>query len=644
MKIIFIAFLTSVLQMLSVVQAQRVNNFEKNKFSDFKISKRAKAPNNLENNYDVKFYKIDLRASDTSTYISGNVTINAVVQNVAIDTLVFELIDTLIVDSIIVNGVNYNFIHYNDEIKIIIPSPLQIGTSFSAIVYYHGFGSSYLDYFGITNDNSVTWTISEPWFMSYWAPCKQFLDDKADSVYVFITTDSYLKVASNGLLTAVVPLPDNKVRYEWESHYIIDYYLISFAVADYFEYNIYAYPSGGQDPVFIQNFILSNYQFAQNVQYIDKISSCIELLSDLYGPYPFKNEKYGQCLVQTSGGGGMENQTMTTVGDFSFDLLIHELGHSWFGDNVTCKTWQDVWLCEGFATYTEYLGYEYLESQSSAYTNVLQQIQSSALSQATGSIYVPLADATDFYRIFDSRLSYCKGASIIHQIRFELNNDSVFFKTLQNYQSIYAGKTATGEDFKQVLETTSGKDFDDFFDEWYYGEGYPIYNIYWYQLGDTLFINSVQTTSSTVTPLFKISMEYKLKYSGYDTTIRVFQNSNSQIFKIYVPYKVVSLVADPNKWVLKKVNSVTQGISENNNSDIFISCVPNPFNDNVLIQFYDNAYNHKIELTDITGNILYQSQIHENLFNLNTQNIAKGVYLLKIDNGNNIFIKKLIKQ
>ncbi len=103
------------------------------------------------------------------------------------------------------------------------------------------------------------------------------------------------------------------------------------------------------------------HYFKQNKAAIDKTGDLILLYSDLFGDYPFANEKYGHCVAPF--GGGMEHQTMTTLVNFSFLLVAHELAHQWFGDFVTCSTWQDIWINEGFASYAEYLANQYLKSQ-----------------------------------------------------------------------------------------------------------------------------------------------------------------------------------------------------------------------------------------------------------------------------------------
>ncbi|HNW97605.1 MAG TPA: M1 family aminopeptidase [Bacteroidales bacterium] len=484
------------------------------------------------------------------------------------------------------------------------------------------------------------WTLSEPFNGNQWWPCKQELSDKADSSWVFVTTDSTNKVGSNGILTNVVNLGNGKARYEWKSRNPIDCYLISVAVAKYVDYTFYCHPVG-VDSLMVQNYVYDNPATLNNFKnIIDSTAQMIELYSHLFGPYPFSNEKYGHSMAPLSG--GMEHQTMTTLGYFDFMLTCHELAHMWFGDNVTCKTWSDIWINEGFASYGEYLSLEYLHSLAAANSNMLS-VYNNVMSQTGGSVYVPLADITDENRIFDSRLSYDKGSAIIHMLRFELQDDTLFFNILKTFQTQYNKSVSTGDDFKSVAETLSGKDFTDFFNQWYYGEGYPTYKVTWTQANDTLYFTSTQTTSSTVTPLFKMLMEYKLKSASGDTLIRVYQTDNVNNYKIPIHKTITGIVVDPNNWVLNKVGTITNINEFENNIDFEIS--PNPCTDKLNINFsIPEKRNKTFVITDITGRLIKTLNGNSDKQEINIEDLSKGIYFLKISNGNSFIIKKFVKE
>jgi aminopeptidase N len=531
--------------------------------------------NPLLGDYDVTFYKLDIEADDKSDHIRGNVTILALVQNNPLSTLVVELHSGLMVDRVLVNGEEKQFSHVGDEINIPFGNPVDTGEMVMAQIFYGGqTGGGMVTETDENWDVPVTYTSSEPFYSKDWFPCKMDLQDKADSVHVFVTTDYGQKAVSNGILTGTTYFPNGKVRYEWKSNYPSAFYLISFAVTEYIEYNIEAHPAGSSNPIFIQNFLYNRPGCLDT--YRDQINVTIpimELFCDLFDSYPFREEKYGHYMWPR--GGGMEHQTMTGMGNFEFYLVAHELGHSWFGNYVTCATWQDIWINEGFATYagylaTENLGPEYADGER-AYRF------ERAMREPDGTVFIPADEADDPSRIFSGNLSYSKGMALVHMIRFELQDDEVFFLTLRNFISRYANDVATGLDFKEVLEETSGMDFTDFFDQWYFGAGYPIYEVAWEQKDQMVILQSVQTTSSALTNLFKMSMEYRLFYLGGDTTVRVQHSVNEETYAFNITQSIDSIQVDPDNWVLNGVAGVHENTPKKSSGERF-SIYPNPNN------------------------------------------------------------------
>jgi aminopeptidase N len=593
-------------------------------------------------NYDVKFYWIDIEASDTTTFISGSVTILVEITGSPSDELAFELVNDYTVDSVLADGEKAEFIHKDDELTVSTGKDYTIGTLVSIQVFYSGSADAADANPGIYNKSSyqlgrnVTYTISEPYYSKKWFPCKQVITDKADSVYVFVTTESGLKAGSNGILTSTVSLPGNKVRHEWKSRYPIAYYLISIAVADYYDYSFYMDINGSEDSLLVQNYIYNTPGFLEeNKVTIDKTEDLINLFSEKYGPYPFREEKYGHCIAPM--GGGMEHQTMTTLGFFSFELVAHELAHQWFGDNVTCAKWQDIWINEGFASYSEYIANEYLFSPDKANLWMYDAHEYVKI-EPGGSIYIPASDIGNHRRIFDNRLSYKKGASIIHMIRHELQNDSLFFEVLREFQSSFSDSVATGLDFKMFLEEKTGTDFTDFFDQWYFGEGFPMLNVSWSYANDTLTINTFQTTSSAVTPLFNALVEYRISSALGDTSIFIRQQSNYEQYKIYINRKVTDLKADPDRWLLMDIN-VRDHYDQENKYVI----TPNPVRNKLMIEFKSPVEEYRIYITDTSGRIVENFESKSQYYLLDVNSLSRGLYFIMIKENGNFYSSKFIK-
>ncbi|MCK9448753.1 MAG: T9SS type A sorting domain-containing protein [Bacteroidales bacterium] len=600
--------------------------------------------------YDVHFYFLNIEVSHTSVHVGGTVEIHGKVVVPVLDTFAFELITQHNISSIIFNNVSYSNFNRDGDNVLVAVSPLSEGDNFIARISYSGTPPTGGFFAGVTNatsytwQKSVTWSLSAPYAAKEWFPCKQILTDKADSVWVFLTVPAGTMAASQGLLTNITPMPDQRNRFEWKSNYPIAFYLISFAVADYQEYNTYAFPEAMQgDSLLIQNFVYNHPDYlTYNQQKLDDIAEILEVYSDLFTLYPFWQEKYGHALTQL--GGGMENQTMTTIGNFNFDLVAHELGHMWFGDNVTCASWSDVWINEGFATYTNYLAQEKIKGWASGQSFIIAT-QNNVMKKTGGSVYIPPSEIgpDNITRIFDGRLTYDKGAAIIHVLRHEINNDDIFFEILQAFQTDFADSTATGEDFKQIASEISGLDLTQFFDQWYYGEGYPNYEIVWNVEGDMFTMDVTQTPSSS-TPLFEMTMSYRLNFAdGSNEIIRLYQDANFKHFEVPVSQPVVSIQVDPDNWTFEKVISISTGLAKNLNPAYF-SFTPNPASDIVTVfsPFVEKNY-LQIDVCDLSGKSIRKYHITQNPQQINVQGLKKGVYLLNMTNATQSWTRKLIK-
>ena len=517
------------------------------------------------NKYDVKYLKLDINAETASRVISGTALTRAIAL-APLDSFITELRDNMIVDSVFINGVKKTFTRSADHVFISLSPSIPTGSTVTALFYYRGTANSNGVFAGTSASNglSYTATLSESYQAREWFPAKQFLRDKIDSADIWVTTSSINKVGSNGLLQGVDVLPAGKSRYRWKTTYPMSYYMPSIAVGNYMEYLNYAKPLAiAPDSILIQHYLADNVTYFNSVKTnIDKTPAFIEKLSELYGLYPFHEEKYGHA--QANIGGGMEHQTMSTMAGFGSTLIAHELGHQWWGDNITCASWNDIWLNEGFASYTEYLLIEKLPALFSTTTPsaYMQGIHDNVMSSPTGSVYVPNASIFDEGRIFSGRLSYNKGSAIINNLRFEFQNDNLFFQALQNFQNEFKDSAVTTEEFRQSIEATSGRSFSDFFNQWYYGEGYPTFNItYFRPNSDSLLLLVNETTSAAgVTPFFKGLLELKITSESGDTTVLINLAANNQIYKFRTRKVPSGIIVDPNNWMLNQTGTITNGI------------------------------------------------------------------------------------
>ncbi len=600
--------------------------------------------------YNVHYYDLDLSMTNLNTSVSGTAEIHATA-NENLDSALFELFQTFTISEIRVNGTPVSYSRVNSAIKA--PVNANTGDAFIIAVDYSGTPptavSNPLGGSGMTNatspswGNKVTWSLSESFAAYEWWPCKQSLTDKADSSAVKLTVPNNCKGGSNGILENVVSLGNGTTRYEWKNRHMIDYYLISVAVAKYVEYNVYANPVGATAPILIQNFIYDNPATLPNFQdEIDETVDFLELFSDLFGLYPFADEKYGHCMAPLSG--GMEHQTMTTQGFFEKSLTAHELGHQWFGDNVTCASWTDIWVNEGFAAYSEYLMKEALYPAET--TQHLIDIHDNIMSQPDGAVWV--LDSLNESRIFDGRLTYDKGAAIVHTFRFMINNDATFFNALKNYQTNFKDSVAVGTDVQAELEAASGLDFTEAFDQWYFGEGYPTYSTRWNAVGTDLLLEITHTTSaSSITPTFTNPLEIKFSRSGLaDTTIRFAISANLNQFFVPAVGTVTNISAiDPSNWIINEVGTNNHdvnflvGLDEQiGASNILL--YPNPSNTLISIQSDQNC---ELTIFSTDGKTIANHLVNGNL-TLDVSAYRNGNYLFVFKaNGRIIDIENVVK-
>ncbi|MBL7811800.1 MAG: T9SS type A sorting domain-containing protein [Bacteroidetes bacterium] len=521
------------------------------------VSAAVEGPAEL-NLYNVKHVLLDLKMSNLNNSIAGSAEMLAEGQGF-VNECKLELHPNLTVDSVTFNGQTSTVSRSGNFISITPTTTVLAGDLFRVKVYYRGTPPNSGFFNGLSNGvsptwgNQITWSLSEPNNAMHWWPCKQVLTDKIDSTEVRITTDTGLKAGSNGVLVRVDTLNKKQLRYVWKYTGSIAYYLISVAVGRYKEYNFNVSLPGLSKPVLVQNFIYDNPATLSTFKpEIDKTGNMLKVFSRFYGTYPFAHMKYGHCMAPMNG--GMEHNTMTTQGTFNTALTSHELAHQWWGDNVTCKSWQDIWVNEGFARYSEYV-YVQTESANQARQR-LDGWNSHVLSVPDGSVYV--TDTTNPNAIFNGRLTYDKGALVLHMLRWELADDSLYFRIFREYQSRYKNSNASAVEFRSVTEQLSGRNFSVFFNQWYYGQGFPTFHVQWNSdSGHAVFRIRQVPSAKAVTPVFVTPVQLKVQTTAGDTLVRLQVTADSNDFTVKLNGSITGVSAiDPNQWILDDTGTI----------------------------------------------------------------------------------------
>jgi aminopeptidase N len=592
----------------------------------FTSTQQANTTTGTGSNYDVKYHKLEISVDPAVRAIQQGCVTTYFTATSASNSVAFDLIDAMFVDSVKHNGVLVSHLHFNDIVTITLPSSIAIGQTDSVSVYYHGvpgnsgFGSFTTDW---QNDSiPVMTTLSEPYGARDWWPCKQTLNDKIDSIDVYVTCPERYEVGSNGLLISSI---DNGLTktYRWKHRYPIVTYLIAFACSDYAIYSDYAYLHGDTieilNYVYPQNLAVAQQQTPQTVRFM-------HLFDSLFTPYPFGSEKYGHA--QWSWGGGMEHQTMSFMGSFGFELVSHELAHQWFGNRITCGSWRDIWLNEGFATYCTGISYEFTEPQ---YWLPWKKLSHDNIIAATdGSVFC--SDTTTSNRIFNGRLSYRKAAFLLHMIRLRIGDDN-FFTAIKNYLNdpLIAYKFALTENLKYHFEEQSGIDLTEFFDDWYYGQGHPLYTLKWGQFPSSrLIIELNQQPTHPSVDFFEGPLPVRLKSATNDTTIILEHTYNGQIFDLQPGFPVDSVIVDPEILVIQQNTVLKTEID----SDDGIVVYPNPIKNTAEVKFDSPLYTAvRYELFDISGKLLESRDVQNagfGSFSIDMTPYRNGVYFITV--------------
>ena len=643
-RIIFLLFICS---MSLQAQKDRLLPHDSNFSSNEKlvsITRQSQLQAITTNNYDLKYHRFNWTIDPAQRYISGSVTSYFVATQDQMNSIQFQLNASLTADSARFKGKSTLIDHSGDLITIPLNPAISVGKLDSITVYYHGvpgqsgFGS-FSNY--VHNGAPSMWTLSEPYGASDWWPSKNDLTDKIDSIDVYVVMPKGNHAASNGILVSETPYDANSTLAHWKHRYPIASYLIAIAVTNYARYSDYY--KTGNDSLEVLNYVYPEDSIELRPRTADVLKS-MALFEQLFGPYPFRKEKFGhaQCNI----GGGMEHQTMTFLGKSSFNHFIftHELAHQWFGDMVTCGSWEDIWLNEGFATYCLGISDEFLLGQNT-FKSYMNDVKNDVISKPQGSVFCN--DTTSVGRIFNSALTYNKGAYFLHMLRWILG-DSDFFQGIRNYLNdpVLKYKFAHTIDFKRHMEGQSGKDLTRFFNDWFYGTGIPNYSIQVNQQFDlSTKVSMNQTQYNSNVSFFNMVVPIEFKGEKKDTTVLFIHTYSGQTFDFNPDFRIDSVFFDPKFKILQYQSDITlnQVTQFQNVKDIKISILPNPAKGTLHIQYASGVLNF-IQVLNMEGKSEITSPVKQDdtLLELNIQSLQPGMYILKAGTSDWMETKKFI--
>lgn len=622
------------------------------------------SPNSPKHSYDVLDYKLNLDIYNCfkSPYpktFSGSNEIKFKVDSTLNNIKLNAVNTSLAIDSVrLIGGALLTFTHTNNILTINLDRTYIPGEIVRVKIYYRHIATS--------NDGAfytyqgVVFTDCEPEGARKWFPCWDKPSDKA-TVDITVKVPSNVRLGSNGRLNDSTVISDT-IYYHWVSRDPVATYIV--VLTGKVNYNmdiVYWHKiSNPNDSIPIRFYFNTgeNYQTAKNI-----IGVMTTYYSELFGEHPF--EKNGFTAIPSGAGftwGGMENQTLTTLCSscWTESIVSHEYAHQWFGDMITCATWADIWINEGFATFIEAVWLERTGGYS-AYKNRINTFASNYLSNNPGwaisdpnwAINTPSTNV-----LFNYAVTYCKGACVLHLLRYILG-DTVFFNTLKAYALDtvdFKYQSTTIGDFNTKVNQVTGGNYNWFFNSWIYQPNHPVYaNTYNIaNVGsNTWRVNFVAKQTQTNAGFFPMILPIKITFStGPDTLIKVMNSVNNEMFTFFFNRQPVNVQFDPDNMIVLK----TATISVNNNevsSELPLNYrlfqnEPNPFNPVTLINFEIPKDEFvKLCVYDINGRLI---KVIVNEFRkagkyyeiFSGAKLASGLYFYKLEAENFSDTKKMV--
>jgi aminopeptidase N len=516
--------------------------------------------------YDVIHIKLELNLDEKQKTVDGKVTTKFAPLRSNLNEFVLDAAEMKIKRVYLPDGreLKFNFDTLAQKLKIYLDRSYSFKDTLSVIVEYFVSNPRKGLYF-IQPDSAYPdkpyqiWSQGEPEDNHYWFPCYDFPNDKATSELIATVKKNFV-VISNGKLLSVSDDAKKGLRtYHWYMDKPHSSYLISIVVGEYVKLQDY-----------YLDIPLEYYVYKSNAKYaklsFEKTPDIMKFFSEKIG-YKYPYDKYAQTIVEDFVYGGMENITATTLTsstihderahlDVSSDgLVAHEMAHQWWGDLLTCRSWEHAWLNEGFATYFTALYFEYAKGKDEFQFNVYNMQRSARFADMTNkkpTVWNRYFDPTD---VFGPHI-YQRGGAILNMLRFVLG-DELFWKAINYYAHKYAFQNVETNDFKIAIEEATGYNLKWFFDQWLYKAGYPIFEVK-YSYDDSkkllkLEVEQIQPGDSLTPEVFKTPVDVEIATKSERKTFRIFIDKRKETFEFEVSDKPLMVIFDKGNWILKEL-------------------------------------------------------------------------------------------
>ncbi|MCX6283039.1 MAG: M1 family aminopeptidase [Bacteroidetes bacterium] len=536
-----------------------------------------------------------------------------------------------------------SFSHSGNILTVILDRTYNPGEIAEILVYYR--------HKNVTDNafyvsGGFVFTDSEPEGARHWFPCYDSPSDKA-LLDLTAKVPANVKLGSNGRLADSTVIADT-IFYHWVSSNSVATYLVVMTSKVNFNLDIKYYhkitnPADSVPIRFYYNAGESPYACE------GLIDSMTTYYSRNWCEHPFEKNGFATLNNQFAWG-GMENQTLTSFcpNCWEASLMAHEFAHQWYGDMITCDTWADIWLNEGFATWSE----AFWRESSGGYIAYLNDIQSYASSYLSGNpgwaisnpdwaINTPSVNV-----LFNWSITYCKGACVLHQLRYVIG-DSLFFKVLQTYttDTNYKYKSATIANFSQEVNRVTGQNYDWFFNEWIFTPNNPVYaNTYQFSNhgGGNWRVDFYAKQVQNNAAFFKMPLKLKIHFTdNSDTLINVMNYYNGQAYQWVFGKQPQSFYFDPDNEIVLKQAATVVGVPERGGFEGIVlgQNTPNPSDLKTTIPFVlPSPAEASISIMNTlgievwqTGTLNYTAGAHSVEADLSTLPSGVYIYILKTD-------------